>query len=91
MAYRSAYVPTQSLEYHALGYTYLSEPTLLLSVNGVVYANGFTVPYSTGYRNFFPTYTPGSPAEIGIYCITLAYGQDIPEYTISNMEVYLIG
>lgn len=86
-----ATIPTQSLEYHALGSTYLSEPTLLLAVNGIVYANGFNVPYNNGFRNFFPTYTAGSPGEIGIYCHTLAYGEDIPEYTISNMEVYLIG
>jgi len=91
MTYRSAYIPTQSLEISTLGYTYLQAPTLLLVVNGVVYANGFIVQYNNGFRNFFPAHTPGNPGPYGIYCHTLAYGEDIPEYVLSNMGVYLIG
>ena len=82
-----AYIPTQTLDYFTLGTTTIIDPTLILVVSGVGYANGYTVSYTNGFRNFFPIYEAGN---IYLYCHTVAYGEDIPAYSISNIEVYII-
>jgi len=61
---------------------------LLLSVDGIVYANGYRINYDRGYRLFSPVVD--SNGNISIVCVALAYGEDLPAMNLSNVEVHII-
>lgn len=84
-----AYYPTQTVETINIGTTSLSNPLALLVVNGIVYPNGFRVNYDRGYRLFSPTIDGNN--NVAIVCVALAYGEDLPAYYLSGVEVLLIG
>ena len=86
----SAYVPSSTVESQLVGNTSISNPQMLLSVNGTTYANGFRVTLTGGYRNFFLSYN-ASTGDVYIVCHTICYGADLPEYVLSNVEVLIIG
>jgi hypothetical protein len=85
----TAYYPTQTVETINIGTTSLTNPLALLVVNGVVYPNGFRVNYDRGYRLFSPTIDANN--NVAIVCVALAYGQDLGAYSLSGVEVLLIG
>ena len=85
-------VPNQVLQVIPTGYTIpanLSYYYVIFSINGVVYPNGLRINYSSGYRNIYPTVDENRNVILNSIC--LAYGQTIPEYTISQLEVLIIG
>lgn len=87
----SATVPAQNVSYQVLGISsvLVSNPVLLLKVDGITYANGYKVYYNnSSYRNFFPVYDEQT-GEVRLYCYSLTYGVTMPAITISNIEVYL--
>jgi hypothetical protein len=83
-----AYVPAQSFTSVSIGTTSISNPTLLLKVDGVVYPNGYRVTYGGGFRNFYPSID--AYGNVYISCHTIAYGEDLPQYNLSNVEICLI-
>jgi hypothetical protein len=85
-----AYYPTQTVETKLLGTVAVTTATfILLSINGVIYPNGYRVNYSKGYRLFSPSLD--SSGNVSIVCVSLAYGEDLPSFSLSNVEVYIIG
>jgi len=86
-----AYYPTQTVETVAVGQVSGASTSsfLLLVVDGVVYSNGYRINYDRGYRLFSPVVD--TSGNISIVCIALAYGQDLPAITVSNVEVHLVG
>lgn len=84
-----AAIPKQIVQYVSVGYATVTNPVLFLKVGGVTYANGYRVNYgSSSYRNYFPSYDEAT-GEIRLYCQAVTYGQDMPEATLYNIEVYL--
>jgi len=86
----SATIPTQRLHSVLVGTLSVSNPVLMLKVNGIAYANGYRILYSAGYRNIFPGYN-ASNGNVLLYCHNVAYGEDLPALSLSNVEVLLIG
>ena len=88
----SVYIPSQTVADVYVGSisSGISSPYVTLVVNGVSYPNGYKVEYSGGFRNFSGVYDSGNG---GLYvrCHTIAYGEDIPDYTLPNVEVLVIG
>jgi hypothetical protein len=85
-------VPNQVLEVIPTGYKIpanIDYYFIIFSINGVVYPNGLRINYTSGYRNIYPTVDENR--NVVLNSITLAYGQLIPEYTISQLEVLIIG
>jgi hypothetical protein len=85
-------IPNQILETKLTGYQIPANLTyyyVIFSINGVVYPNGLRINYTSGYRNIYPTVDENR--NVVLNSITLAYGQTIPEYTISQLEVLIIG
>jgi len=85
-----AYYPTQTVETVLVGTdaTAIGASFLLLSVDGIVYANGYRINYDRGYRLFSPVVD--SNGNISIVCVALAYGEDLPAMNLSNVEVHII-
>jgi hypothetical protein len=86
----SAYIPSQTVTDIYVGSlaSGISSPVVTLVINGVSYLNGYKVEFSGGFRNFYGVYSGGG---VYIRCHTIAYGQDLPEYTLPNLEVLVIG
>jgi hypothetical protein len=87
-----AVIPTQGLQYTTVGYVTanLTDPILILKVNGVGYSNGYRITYSGDtYRNFFPTYE-SSTGEIRLYCQAVNYSTPTPAASLGTVEVYLV-
>jgi hypothetical protein len=85
-------IPNQILETKLTGYQIPANLTyyyVIFSINGVVYPNGLRINYSSGYRNIYPTVDENRNVVLNSIC--LAYGETIPEYTISQLEVLIIG
>lgn len=85
-------VPNQVLEVIPTGYKIpanIDYYFIIFSINGVVYPNGLRINYTSGYRNIYPTVDENR--NVVLNSITLAYGETIPEYTISQLEVLIIG
>ncbi len=86
----SAIIPTQRVDSIEIGSTSISNPLLLLKVDGIVYSNGYRIAYNAGYRNIFPGYN-SSNQKIYLYCHNIAYGEDLPQISLTNVEVLIIG
>lgn len=86
----SAYIPSQTVVDVYVGGLAggISNPLVSLVINGVSYPNGYKVEFSGGFRNFYGVYDSGG---IYIRCHTIAYGQDLGDYTLPNLEVLVIG
>lgn len=85
-----AYYPTQTVETVSVGSSGITSSSfILMSVDGVIYPNGYRVDYNSGYRLFTPKID--SQGNVSILCISLAYGEDLPAYSLSNVTVYIIG
>jgi len=80
----SVYVPNYSLTSTVVGTTTINNPTLLLRVNGITYANGYRVDYAGAYQNYFPA---KDGTNILLYCYTVVFGQDLGQTTLPNVEV----
>jgi len=85
----SAYIPTQTIVDRYVGTTSSSNPYVAIVIDGVAYPNGYRVDYSGGFRIFSGTYDPLN-GNIYIRCQAFAYGEDLPEYTLSNAQVLVI-
>jgi len=83
-------VPASRVDSVYVGSTTVSNPLLMLSINGVVYPNGYRIEYSTGYRNFFASYT-SSNGYIYVECQSVAYAADLPAISLSGVEVLVVG
>ena len=86
----SVYIPSQTVVDIEVGTTTVSSPYVTLVLNGIAYPNGFRVDYAGGFRNFYGAYDSAT-GKVYIRCHTIAYGQDLPAYTLSNVEVLVIG
>ena len=86
----SAYIPSQTVSDTYVGNTSISNPYITIVINGVAYPNGFRVDYAGGFRNFSGTYD-SSNGNVYVRCHTIAYGEDLPDYTLYNVEVLVIG
>ena len=86
----SAYIPSQTVTDIYVGYSSVgvTSPTVTLVINGVSYPNGYKVDYNGGFRNFYAVYDSGY---VYVRCHTIAYGEDLPDYTLPNLEVLVIG
>lgn len=86
----SAYIPGQSVVDIYVGKSYTIDPVVVIVVNGIAYPNGYRIDYAGGFRNFCGAYdsTTGS---IYVRCHTIAYGEDLPAFTLTNTEVLTIG
>jgi hypothetical protein len=85
----SAFVPSQRIEEIYVGNTTIPNPYIMLVVNGVEYANGYRVTYAGGYRTFYGTFDAAT-GNIFVACQTIAYGEDIPAFSLPNVEVLVI-
>lgn len=85
----SVYIPSQTVSDTYVGNTSVSNPYVTLVINGVAYPNGFKVDYAGGFRNF--SGVTNSNGDIYVRCHTIAYGEDLPDYTLYNLEVLIIG
>lgn len=83
-------VPASRVDSVYVGSTTVSSPLLMLVVGGVVYPNGYRIEYSTGYRNFFPSYN-SSNGYIYLECQSVAYAADLPAMTLYGVEVLVVG
>jgi len=84
-----AAIPASRVDTVALGTTTIVDPLLMLSISGVVYPNGYRVLYSGGYRNFFAS--TDALGNINLECQAIAFGADLPEVYLGNVEVLIIG
>jgi len=84
----SAYIPSQTVTDIYVGYSSISNAYITLVVNGVAYPNGYRVDYAGGFRNFSGVVANGY---VYVRCHTIAYGEDLPDYTLYNVEVLVIG
>jgi len=82
-----AYIPSQTFTNIGVGTTSISDPVLLLTVDGIVYPNGYRINYNSGFRNFYPSYESGN---LFISCHAVAYGEDLPELTISENRLEIL-
>jgi hypothetical protein len=85
----SAYVPSQTVQQIYVGNTTVPNPYIMFTLNGVAYPNGYRVDYVGGYRNFYGTFDPAT-GNCFLSCQTVAYGEDLPAFTLSNVEVLVI-
>ena len=85
----SIVLPSQRVDTIVIGTTSISNPVLMLKINGIGYANGYRIAYNSGYRSIFPGYS--SSGNILLHCINIAYGEDLPDLSLSNIEVFVIG
>jgi hypothetical protein len=85
----SAYVPSQEIVEILVGNTTIPAPYIILVVNGVEYANGYRVTYNGGYRTFYGTFDAAT-GNIFVACQTIAYGEDLPAFSLPNVEVLVI-
>lgn len=83
-------VPASRVDSVYVGSTTVSSPLLMLVINGVVYPNGYRIEYSTGYRNFFASYT-ASNGYIYVECQSVAYASDLPAMSLTGVEVLVVG
>jgi hypothetical protein len=88
----SAYIPSQTVVDVEVGTLSagITSPYITILINGVAYPNGYKVEYAGGFRNFCGVYDSGNN-KIYVRCHTIAYGEDLPEFTLSNVEVIVIG
>ena len=86
----SAYIPSQTVTDIYVGNTLIVDPYITIVINGVAYPNGYRVDYSGGFRNFCGAYEAGT-GNVYVRCHTIAYGQDLPDFTLVNVEVLIIG
>lgn len=86
----SAYIPGQSVTDIYVGNTVITDAVVVIVVNGVGYPNGYRVDYAGGFRNFCGAYDSGT-GNVYVRCHTIAYGEDLPEFTLANVEVLIIG
>ena len=86
----SAYIPSHQIQSIEVGSTTVANPYPMLVVGGTAYPNGFRVNYAGGYRNIYASYDPANN-KIYLQCVVTAYGEDLPAYTLSNVEIYVIG
>lgn len=84
----SALTPNQVLTSTVVGTSTAVNPTLLLKVNGLIYANGYRIDYVGAYQNFFPAKEGNN---ILVYCQSVAASADTPTVTLTNIEVLVIG
>ena len=84
------YIPSQTVTDIEVGSTTLISPYVTIVVNGVAYPNGYRIDYSGGFRNFCGAYDAGT-GKVYIRCHAIAYGEDLPEFTLPNVEVLFIG
>jgi len=86
----SAYIPSQTIVDQEVGTTSVTSPYIMIVINGVAHPNGYRVTYNGGFRNFYGAYDSAT-GKIYVRCHTIAYGEDLPAYTLSNVEVLVIG
>lgn len=82
-------VPDSRVQTFYVGSTTVTDPLLMLSIDGVVYPNGYRIEYSGGYRNIFPSITSNGSIYVESQCI--AYGADVPAIDLYSVEVIVIG
>jgi hypothetical protein len=85
-----AYIPGQSVTDIYVGNTTVANPYITIVVGGVAYPNGYRIDYAGGFRNFCGAYD-SSNGNVYVRCHAIAYGEDLPEYTLSNVDILVIG
>lgn len=85
-----AYIPSQTISEIEVGTTTVASPYVMIVINGIAYPNGYRITYSGGFRNFYGAYD-SSTNKVYVRCHTVAYGEDLPAFTLSNVEVLIIG
>ena len=85
-----AYIPGQSVTDIYVGNTAISNPYITIVVGGVAYPNGYRIDYAGGFRNFCGAYD-SSTGNVYVRCHAIAYGEDLPEYNLADVEVLIIG
>jgi hypothetical protein len=87
-----AYLPTQEVRTIGIGTVSKVPSFLLMSINGISYSNGFRINYNSGYRLFSPSFfdNGGNNVTIGITCVSVAYGEDLPPVSLTNIEVSVL-
>ena len=83
-----AYIPSQTVTDIYVGYSSISNAYTTLVVNGIAYPNGYRVDFTNGFRNFSGVVDNGY---VYVRCHTIVYGEDLPSYTLYNVEVLVIG
>lgn len=87
----SVYIPTKRTDFLTNVGSPISNPTtLMLLINGVTYANGYRIDYAGGFRSIFPVYNSSSNT-ISLVCHNVAYGQDLPDISLPNIEILING
>lgn len=84
----SAVIPVQQVEKVLVGTTNVSNPTLLINVGGVSYADGYREDLGGAVRVYFAAVQNGA---IYLCCHTMAYDIDVPASTFYGVEVLVIG
>lgn len=92
MASRYIYTPRYTITKTLLGYTPVAytNPVLFLEYGGVVYSSGARLNYSEGTRFIYPAYDSSNNSVL-ICCQSVSITGTLPQLTISNIGVYLIG
>lgn len=87
----SMYVPSIRVDTIDMGTSPISNPeNLLLSIDGVVYGNGYVNSPGTYQRQIFPTYDTATN-KIYIKVINIASTASCPSLVLNNIEVLVIG
>lgn len=85
-----AYIPAQTVVDIEVGTTSVVNPYVSIVVNGVAYPNGYRVEYAGGFRNFCGAYDSAT-GKLYVRCHSIAYAEDLPAFTLNNLEVLVIG
>jgi len=86
----SAYIPRQSITDIYVGNTAIIDPYITIVIGGVAYPNGYRIDYPGGFRSFCGAFDSDT-GNVYVRCQAFAFGQDLEEYTLSNVEVLIIG
>jgi len=81
--------PNLFIQSVSMGTTTITNPVLLLKVDGVAYPNGYRINYTnSSSRNFYPVWN-SSTGEIRLYCQAVAYDITLPNISLGTVEVFI--
>lgn len=84
-------IPTQRVDFVPVANITagLTDPQLLLVVNGVSYSNTYIEYFSSSsWKAYFPAYI-SQTGEIRLYCHAVNYDSTVPATTLTNVEIYV--
>lgn len=67
----------------------ITNPYIIFKVGDITYPNGYTVNYIGGYRKFYATLD--SNRNVYVSCYTVAYGEDLPAFNLTGVQLYVVG